>query len=375
MAKSQFSSVEELCFNADSSESGRAVINFKEFEHWTDSDQAMFSKVKVLTLRKLGFDADILKILKAMNLKGVTSLLFDRILDKDLVAEGLFYISSWKLKSRQGLPTVKCPLLPNLKRVKYTVASRNDLSYTYYGTDELLSIFLIGTKITHFELALEPEKEVPFRIETEWNSRKYAQHQLMDVLQERAAKTLEVYIAGDKLHSQQKPGYFPAYGQAFKAMKLLVFRCSSVKDLGADFDWPSERQHNTDSEWIFWKYRVKSEARYRTVWFHLWTQYRRFKNCDCILLETLTAGDEIEPQWWDKLAGDPVRFDLPEAVSGNLRLQYFIVRNYFDGYQGIRRDMDVHFNTGEVPEPVLFPYQILTEDDCRQVLRERCPDL
>jgi len=374
MAKAQFSSVEELCFNVDSSENGRAVINFKEFEYWTDSDQEMFSKVKVLTFRKLIFDTHILKILRTMNLKGVTSLVFDRVLDKDLVAEGLFYIINGKLKSRYGLPTVERPLLPNLKRVKYTVASRHDLRYTCNGTQELLSrVFLIGTKITHFELALEPDKEVPF-IATEWNSRKYTQHRLMNALQKRAAKTLEVYIAGDKLNSQQKPGYFATIWPRFKAMKLLVFRCSSVKDLSTDFDWPSERQHNTDSEWIFWRYRVKCEARYRTVWFHLWTQYRRFENCDCILLETLAGGGEIEPQWWDELSRDPVLFDLPNAVSGNLRLQYFNVGNYVDGYQGIQRDMDSHFKV-KVPEPLSFPYKILTEDDCRQVLRERCPDL
>jgi hypothetical protein len=106
-------------------------------------------RFKVLTLRKLIFDTGILKILKTMNLKGVTSLVFDRVLDKDLVAEGLFYISDGKLKSRHGLPTVERPLLPNLKRVKYTVASRNDLGYTCNGTQELRSRVFLKLRISN----------------------------------------------------------------------------------------------------------------------------------------------------------------------------------------------------------------------------------
>ena len=124
-----------------------------------------------------------------------------------------------------------------------------------------------------------------------------------------------------------------------------------------------------------------------SAWSHIWAQFTWFKNCDCILLETPpgafdlgtiywdwpehcnTRGKVTDPAWWDWPAHGTINKWQPQGLS----LRYFMVGNTDAGYQGIERDMDAPLK--EMGNELWWTYKILTEEECAQVLRARCPDL
>ena len=77
---------------------------------------------------------------------------------------------------------------------------------------------------------------------------------------------------------------------------------------------------------------------------------------------------------WTQRGGiGPRMVPLTKWRPQGLSLRYFMVGNNDAGYQGIERDMDGPLK--EMGNELCWTYKILTEDECAQVLRARCPDL
>jgi hypothetical protein len=290
-----------------------------------------------------------------LNLKNVTSLVvngrFGYVFRHHLRDLGCwFYI----LKEKGKLGTL--PLLPNLERVKYYICWHESDSDTVENVNLFSEFFLTGVKLTHFEFefgfsATEPFSRYPYKPRENW-----AQGRIYELFDQklRQCDSLQVFVNGNEV---KRDPLFSRNGTGQINLRLLVFKC------GHELPYSEE------------------------AWSHIWAQFTWFKNCDCILLETPpgafdlrtiwrvwpkhcnTRGKVTDPAWWDWPAHGTINKWRPQGLS----LRYFMVGNTDAGYQGIERDMGAPLK--ESGNFLWWTYKILSEEECAQVLRARCPDL
>jgi hypothetical protein len=274
----------------------------------------------------------------------------------------------------------RCPLLSNLKKVKYVGALnpyfKQQTAYNF------CRLYLWRTRLTHFEVAYGFDPYCPKKTRDRMNDVKahiYANEAYKDMrrefllfLRRSSHSTLAIYIDDNRLSGTfiDDPKIFwriprPA---SFRNIKLLVFRVKDLNSLSG-VDYNQSIYHCNSAIALRAVTQQSLSLHHHSVWLQLSYEYAFFSHCDCVLVESEWSGTEtIVPKSWWELA-PRLLLQTSQRLEGNIgNFRFMIVGNATDGYQGIEREMEPRLNEREDNR---WFYKMLSHRECIQELCSR----
>jgi hypothetical protein len=274
-----------------------------------------------------------------------------------------------------------CPLLPNLKKVKYV--GTFDPLYRQYTAVNFCRTYLDGAKLTHFEKSngFEPYcprgrgesmEEIAANMVAN-GAYRGMRRMFLNTLRHTSCDTLEVYIDDDILsgtYISDESAHRPQLHQ-FKKAKLLVFRIEDLKSLSRCRYLSTPGCKITTMRHHSLSHSLSLAQHYHSIWLQLSYEYSAFRECECIVLESEPCNQPtiVSSSLW-KFASKCLLGTAQQSQRKTGALRYRIVGNSIDGYCGIERDMDVPIRV-KIVGVTHWAYSILESEQCRQLIHER----
>jgi len=280
--------------------------------------------------------------------------------------------------------TLRYPLFPFVKRIKYIGGPRGDLRLLL-SLGNFVSLFMVQCQVTHFE-ASWGDLPVCCGLEKEYAEESQYYERLWEMLQinrrlhwsmttiyqalhQHSSNSLKVFIDRDA-----RAGTFMDWSSfygcpipPFRGLKLVVLQVRDIHQLLVDNRPKREAGCPVPLGKLSWENAFHASHRHY-IWRHLSLQYAFFCECDCVLVEIdRGSGQMVDRSLWTfatrRFLNEARRF---AKRVGNLR--YFIVGNPMDGYSGIQKFME-HWNTPE--GGIRWAFRDLEKETCKRVLLER----
>ena len=278
--------------------------------------------------------------------------------------------------------TLRYPLFPLVKRIKYIGGPRGDLRLVV-SLENFVSLFMVKCQVTHFEaswgdlpvccgLQKEYAKEGHYH-DRVWEMMQINRrlHRSMttiyQALQQHSSNSLKVFIdrnARADTFMDWSSFYSGCPISRFRELKLVVLQVRDINQLvvdnrGAGCPVPLRK--------LSWENAFHA-SHHHSIWRHLSLQYGFFCDCDCVLVEIdRECRQMVDRSLWTFAT----QHFLHEARHyakrvGNLR--YFIVGNSMGGYSGIQKFME-HWKTPE--GRIRWAFRELEKETCKRVLLEQ----
>ena len=280
---------------------------------------------------------------------------------------------------------LNCPLFPSLRKVKYVappIPVRDYYAQVEY-MDEFIRVFVVGCKLTHFEISYSSTGVcIPGTQSEEVNDMGYAHHafsllrgRLFTALQRKCGTSLRVLI-DDCLMSHTFPARSTLYGnwdrptRCFRALPILVFKTCDIHDL--------IREGKTDVPELCPAPKQIRLPRARTIADHHHSRVRHFLDtyecfhkCKCVVIECTTIS--TCNQGHDDTSCQAI-YDCLWKLARHMNARaggprYLIVGNPREGYYGVERKFGSSWEEKDGSNSI-HSFEIMTKHKCLEMLLE-----